>query len=152
MPFWYHWNLPTKNWAIKGEVEITFEICELYLQILCLTFGFSTLQVLQCATILNLSSFVTLFCAKFWPSSLSLLYISRVLAGVARSCITTNVYFTEVLPNDMRGKFVIIESVSRSLGCVLTYGMGYFVGFYYHGAIFGGVSTLGYISYSSLLS
>ena len=52
----------------------------------------------------------------------------------------------------MRGKFVIIESVSRSLGCVVTYGMGYFVGFYYHGAIFGGVSTLGYISYSSLLS
>ena len=52
----------------------------------------------------------------------------------------------------MRGKFVIIESVSRSLGCVLTYCMGYFIDFYYHGAIFGGVSTLGYISYSSLLS
>ena len=115
------------------------------------TFSFSIPKVLQCAAILNLLSFVTLFCDKYWPTSLLFLYISRVLAGMARSCITTNVYFTEVLPSYIRGRFLVIESVSRGLGCLLTYSMGYFIDFYYHGALFGGISLIGYISFSSLL-
>ena len=103
------------------------------------------------AAVLNLLSFVTLFCDKFWPTSLLFLYISRVLAGMARSCITTNVYLTDVLPNHIRGRFLIIESVSRGFGSLLTYGMGYFMDMYYHGALFGGISLIGYISFSSLL-
>ena len=91
---------------------------------------------------MSAASFIALFFSSLTPDSIWLLFISRILAGTARSCITSNVYLTEVLPREIRGMFVIIESVSRGFGSILTFLLGYFIDYSMFGPIFGWIPLL----------
>ena len=75
----------------------------------------------------------------------TLLYIARVLCGVAWSCLSSSVYLTEVLPREIRGMFLILEVVCRSLGNVLVYGLGYFFHFNFYGFIFGWLPAVSFV-------
>ncbi len=46
-------------------------------------------------------------------SSVSYLYISRLLVGVGHAVITTTVYTVEVASKEMRGSYSLLEAVLR---------------------------------------
>ena len=100
--------------------------------------------MLQCGAIMSAASFGALFFSSYTPNSMVLLLISRIFAGIARSCITSNVYLIEVLPYEIRGMFIIIESVSRGFGSIITFFFGYFMNYNTFGIIFGGIPLLRY--------
>ena len=56
--------------------------------------------------------FLAWLCVGF-ATSLSWIYISRLLVGISHAFVTTTVYTTEVSSRDMRGTFAMFESVLR---------------------------------------
>ena len=56
--------------------------------------------------------FLAWLCVGF-ATSLSWIYISRLLSGISHAFVTTTVYTTEVSSRDMRGTFSMFESVLR---------------------------------------
>ena len=56
--------------------------------------------------------FLAWLCVGF-ATSLSWIYISRLLSGISHAFVTTTVYTTEVSSRDMRGTFSMLESVLR---------------------------------------
>ena len=103
------------------------------------------LKLLMVAAVFSVASFACLYSAIYLPSSFTLLYISRALSGVSRSCITTSVYIAEVLPMEIRAMFVMLEVVSRSFGSLLVAGLGYFVDFNLYGIMFGWIPMVSFV-------
>ena len=66
-----------------------------------------------------------------------LIYTSRVFAGISRSFVTSNVYIVEIVPPEIRGMFLLMESCFRNVGNVVVYSLGYFIDFNWYGPIFG---------------
>lgn len=56
--------------------------------------------------------FLAWLCVGF-ATSLTWIYISRLLVGISHAFVTTTVYTTEVSSRDMRGTFSMFESVLR---------------------------------------
>ena len=108
--------------------------------------SFGPLKLLKLACLFNAASFGTLI-VSFWykSDSINIIYVSRFLAGISRSCITTNVYIAEVLPTEIRGMFVLMESSFRAAGNLLVYSLGYFIDFSWYGPLFGWIPILSLI-------
>ena len=105
------------------------------------------LKLLKIACIIKSISFIYLSLshssiAKTYTLELVLIYISRLVAGISRSFVTSNVYIVEIIPPEIRGMFLLMESTFRNIGIVMVYLLGYFIDFNLCGPVFGWLPIL----------
>jgi len=71
-----------------------------------------TITMLQVLMLGCLPYILGWLCAAF-ATSMTYLYVSRLLVGVGHAIITTTVYTVEVASKDMRGSYSLLEAVLR---------------------------------------
>merc|ERR1719510_2774689 len=81
------------------------------------------LKLLKIACIIKSVSFIYLSLshssiAQTETLELVLIYISRLVAGISRSFVTSNVYIVEIIPTEIRGMFLLMECIFRNIGIV----------------------------------